>query len=250
LARVVQLTGEVIRRNLGLFLTLALLINIPFAAMQLALIRTGMAGIADDAGMDAIAAIYSGILLFGLGYLVLQAAIIHATVADLNGRRPNLSECAMTGLREFPALFAIGVLYFLGFTLGVILLIVPGIIWAIMWCLAIPARVVESTGIFESFARSRHLTRGHRWGIFALFLAFYILQMMLGLSVNALTGSLLGPDTTASFFSVTVLFQLLGNIVSATISSVIGTVGIAALYYELRVTKEGIGPEALASVFD
>jgi hypothetical protein len=33
------------------------------------------------------------------------------------------------------------------------------------------------------------------------------------------------------------------------ITTIISTVGIASLYYELRSSKEGIGPEQLASVF-
>jgi len=32
--------------------------------------------------------------------------------------------------------------------------------------------------------------------------------------------------------------------------AVIASAGVASIYYELRSIKEGIGPEALASVFD
>jgi hypothetical protein len=34
------------------------------------------------------------------------------------------------------------------------------------------------------------------------------------------------------------------------ITSVLSSAGVAAIYYELRSTREGAGPEALAAVFD
>jgi hypothetical protein len=34
------------------------------------------------------------------------------------------------------------------------------------------------------------------------------------------------------------------------LAAVLNAASIASIYYELRVIKEGIGPEALASVFD
>jgi hypothetical protein len=40
------------------------------------------------------------------------------------------------------------------------------------------------------------------------------------------------------------------DVIGTMITSIIGSTFVAAIYYELRQIKEGIGPEALASVFD
>ena len=44
--------------------------------------------------------------------------------------------------------------------------------------------------------------------------------------------------------------RLISSTITAIIYVVIAAAGIASIYYELRVIKEGIGPEALAAVFD
>jgi len=64
--------------------------------------------------------------------------------------------------------------------LGFIALVVPGIILAIMFSLAIPALLIENTGVMESIGRSRKLV-SHRWGkSFALFLVFGIIEIIAG----------------------------------------------------------------------
>jgi hypothetical protein len=44
--------------------------------------------------------------------------------------------------------------------------------------------------------------------------------------------------------------QIAGAVIIAVGGQVIASAGVASIYYELRSTKEGIGPEALAAVFD
>src|SRR6266446_9780528 len=86
----------------------------------------------------------------------------------------------------------VGVIVFLGF----IALIVPGIILAIMYSLALPVLLIENKGVTESMGRSRQLV-SHRWGkTFGTFLALGIIVLVSSLIVSAITaplGTILGP---------------------------------------------------------
>jgi len=85
----------------------------------------------------------------------------------------------------------VGVIVFLGF----IALIVPGIILAIMFSLALPVLLIEKKGVTESMGRSRELV-GKRWlKTFATFLVLGIILLVASFIVSAISGSLgiLGP---------------------------------------------------------
>lgn len=85
----------------------------------------------------------------------------------------------------------VGIIVFL----GIIALIVPGIILAIMFSLALPVLLIENKGVLDSMGRSRELVR-HRWGkTFGTFLVLVIIVLIASLIVSAITGPLgiIGP---------------------------------------------------------
>jgi uncharacterized membrane protein len=132
---------------------------------------------------------------------------------------------------------------------GLVLLIVPGVILTVMWVAAGAACVVEGTGVSGAFRRSVELTRGYRWPIFGLFVAL-ILFMFAFIFIVFLLVSLVAFSSNAAAALGTMVAQFVAVTISTmlfwTISSALG----AAIYFELRQIKEGVGPEALASVFD
>jgi hypothetical protein len=116
-----------------------------------------------------------------------------------------------------------------------------------MWSVVGPACVVEHTGVFGAFSRSRELTLGYRWPIFGLYVAFFVLLII----VSAAFGVLVGIGALAGSPAISLpIVEIGSSTVSTMITSIIGSTFAAAIYYELRQLKEGIGPEALASVFD
>jgi membrane-anchored glycerophosphoryl diester phosphodiesterase (GDPDase) len=118
-----------------------------------------------------------------------------------------------------------------------------------MWSVAVPALVVEHTTIGGALARSRQLTRGHRWAIFGLVLAFFILGLIIG-AIAGVVGVLVSPPSTGALASGGSLGRIAITTIAQMLAAVLNAASIASIYYELRVIKEGIGPEALASVFD
>jgi hypothetical protein len=120
----------------------------------------------------------------------------------------------------------------------------------VAWIVAAPALVVERTGVFGAFTRSAQLTRGRRWPIFGVTIlyvvAFGFVQQVF-LNIAGATGASVATGASP----LTVLpTQLPISAVLGVVASVVTAAGVAAIYYELRVTREGVGPEALAAIFD
>ncbi|HYE42581.1 MAG TPA: hypothetical protein VEA15_04230, partial [Caulobacteraceae bacterium] len=132
----------------------------------------------------------------------------------------------------------------IGVTLGLLLLVVPGILLAVCWIVMVPARVVERRGIFESMGRSLDLTQGCRWPILLLIIVYLIVAWILTIMSGAVTGALAGAQQGLLLVNVVVSPLL------SVFTSVISSVGIAAIYFELRGIKEGVAHENLAAVFE
>jgi hypothetical protein len=243
IGRVASNTFGIISRNLLTLIGLSVLIFLPNLLFSLynGTSNAVLAG-QKNGWMFAVAAF---VVQMACTYL-LQAAVVRCAITDLNGERPSFGQSLSTGLTLAVPVVIISVLYLLGVSAGMVLLIIPGMILAVAWSVAVPVRVVENTGISESFGRSRALTKGYRWPIFWIVVMYGILAFLLSAIVLAVIGVGLSGSATAfrniPLIVVTWLEQVLLAIITA--------VGVAAIYYELRTIKEGIAPEQLASAFD
>ena len=178
--------------------------------------------------------------------VILQATIIYGTVSDLNDRQVSVADSLSVGLRALLPLIGLAILMGLALAVGFILLIVPGVMLAIAWCVAVPSYVVEQTGVIASFGRSAELTRGNRWRIFGLFLIYIVAVIILQLLLT-MFGGLFSLATIGGFPLVTRLLILpLIQVANA----LIGAVGVAVLYVDLRRLRDGVGPQGLAAIFD
>jgi hypothetical protein len=231
--------GQVISRSFTLlfrhFLTFFIVTLIAFS--PLLLLRQGSA----TAETDPVQAL----ITLGLGFVLLMvlsmfssAIILHGTFQDMRNRPVNLLESLKVAFRRFLPLLVLAMLESVLMVLGLILLIVPGLILYTMWLVAVAACVVERTGPWRSLRRSQELTKGHRWKIFGLFLLLILLSLinpLLQLALTAAAGATAGA---------------IGNAIWTAIGSAFSSVVIAVTYYDLRVAKEGIDIEQIASVFD
>lgn len=247
--RVVQRTFQVLGQNLGFFAICALvLVSAP------AFVGSVMGWQARMAGNIFSPAMWLGMVLAMIGGLVLQGVVVHTVIARLHGRTVSVNDALAVGARFLLPLLGLGIIQGLGILLGWVLLFVPGLILAVMWSVSAPSLVVEKRGIFESLQRSRDLTRGHRWAIFGLFVVYFILSMIIGMVAGG-AGMAAGFSAATVGGGATALSPLV--IVSVTISAlvngaqgVLGAAGVSSIYYELRMTKEGVAPDQMAAVFD
>lgn len=120
------------------------------------------------------------------------AAAIRATAQALDGKNPTLAETIREGLRFAVTVLVAQTLYLLGMMAGMVLLIVPGLILALMWLLVTQVLVVERLGLREAFGRSRALTKGHRWMLLGLLVGYTVVVVALEWIIFRITA----PGTT------------------------------------------------------
>jgi len=173
-------------------------------------------------------------VLSTLGYAIL----LHASFQDMRRRPVRLAESLNVGLSRFLPL--IGLAFVAGplIVLASILLIIPGLILYTMWFVAVPACVVERRGPWTSLRRSRELTKGYRWKLFALALLLIVGSFGSTL-VASLLGALAGP-----------IVGLGGQLIWSAIWAAFSAILITVTYYDLRVIKEGVDIEQITAVFD
>src|SRR5579859_6756308 len=242
IARVLSRMAGVISRNFPVFAGLALTLS-GLPSLAAALFERG---VLTPYGLEPMGpfgfAWIVGILISAL----LQAALIHGTIADLNGRPASLGDCLETAIRNVLPLIGIGIATTIATFVGLLLFVVPGIILALALCVSAPAQVVEGHGVFGAMGRSSDLTRNHRGAILLLFVLFGVgFAVLRSLAeVVPLTTAIAAPGAADAVRNllVTPLLQAL--------SALVGAAGVASIYFELRTIKEGVGVEALAKAFE
>lgn len=242
IGRVASRAFDLIARNIVLLGALALLLyGLPkLGASMLEAATDNMPGF-PGAVFSMTGGVYG--LLALLGYVALQAAVVHVCVSDMNGRRAQLPDSLRAALTNYGALFGVVILSFLGILLGTLALVVPGLMLATAWAVAVPAAAIERTGVQASFARSAWLTRGHRWSILAIIAVFIVAQWIVRGAVHGLQGGML--DVMHVMDPISDLAQGLTGDLFETLFALIGSVMVVSTYYELRMIKEEIGPADL-----
>jgi MFS family permease len=196
-----------------------------------------------DGSNLSVAELFGLLLLGGFLAIVLytlsQAIVLYGAFQDMRGRSVSLAESLQVGLRRFFPIIGVAISVSFAVMVGLMLFIVPGFIWLTMWFVATPACVVERLGPFNSMGRSADLTKGHRWKIFGL--------MMLIFLIGAVASSLIGGISALVGGS---MLQLIVSVIWNGIWGAFYAVAAVVTYHDLRVAKEGIDIEQIASVFD
>src|SRR3954470_4534516 len=139
-------------------------------------VAAAVLSLAAGLAFGVVGAVLAGLISF-LATFWLEAALVEA-VQDIRDGRADLS-VSETFRRVGPRLGAVigaSVLAGLAIALGLVLLIVPGLILLTLWCLLVPAIVLEGTPAMQAFGRSRDLVRGYGMSVFGVIvLAFLVL---------------------------------------------------------------------------
>jgi hypothetical protein len=252
LGRVVSRTFGTLRRNLLVFGLLGLsVLGLPEAVMNWLISQQFFAHI------QGPPVTFAAVLVAAVLGTILQAAIVQGVVLDQEGETADFGRCLSAGLRFLLPLLGTSLLVGLALAAGLLLSgliasIVPvfGILFVVVylvlaviaglaWIVTVPAIVVERRRIFQAFARSAKLTSNRRWSIFALMAVYFLVALLLAIAASAV-GVAAGP-----------LWRLIVGIpVQSTLAGLIGAAGVASIYFELRLIREGARSESLASVFD
>lgn len=246
IGRVLQRTVWVLGRQPTMILGLALALSALPTAYSLYSLR----GLMNFDGFEVFtrSPLFWGHGLFSvLIHAFFQATVFAVVLGELAGRTATPREVLAAGGKFFLPLFAVNLLFLLGFVGGLILLVVPGFMFAMAWFVVGPTLVVERTGITQVFARSAELTRNNRWRLFGLALIYCIAKSILGDSPPTMMWHAHSPFEVMDW-----VFSPIRIGIQAVLSGVfngIALTGLAVTYVELRALKEGAEPADLDRVF-
>lgn len=139
--------------------------------------------------------------------------------------------------------------------LGIILLIVPGLIAAAGFSLAITACALEGLDSTAARARSWELTRDFRWHMLGLMMVYGIVLwiLVIGFGILSTLVSGAGSDPAALAAAATsapaLMASALGALVTLAVNPILYCILIVA-YYDLRVRKEAFDLDLLATTME
>jgi hypothetical protein len=206
-ARTLRRIGQVYVEQARFLLPVALVLFVPLGLVE-AWAEHAFELEAEDLDAGRIAALVVAIVVqvttSSLGEVFYAGVVMSAVSESMEGhaRTP-----LRTLLRSLPygGLIVVDLLFSLGLAIGLVLLIVPGLIFFARYVLAAPLLELERTGVRASFGRSRSLARGHA-------LALLLLLGGVWLATDALTSflgdggvSLLGETLLADWVIATVV---------------------------------------------
>ena len=250
-------TLGILRQNFQVFLGLGL-----FSAVLAALCLIGAAWFGADPG-DSPTSTLQGFTI-GCMLTVVEGAMAYAVYQVRRGEPVTIFTSMSRGMARFGSLLAVVLVIFLFMLICLMCLIIPGHLlmsrWAVVvppyfndmivpaivllltirWAVAAPVCAVERLHVRASLKRSSVLTRGRRLKVAGLTILIYVFSHVLELAMKKLTASLGGMTLTLLFVESLIVFipQLFSNII------------VATMYYELRMSREGVQIDSLAHVFE
>jgi hypothetical protein len=162
---------------------------------------------------------------------LLQATLVKAVQDVRDGRADlSISETVSAALPSLWSVTGASILAGIAITIGLFLLIVPGLFLITIWAVIIPVIVIERSGVFASFGRSQQLVRGHGWHVFAtlvlVFLIMIVVDIVLGIIFAFLPHFLRGG---------------LSSVISGTLISPYLALVVTLVYYRLSGIAAGGG---------
>ncbi len=199
---------------------------------------------------------------------IMSAASMLVISDRFMGRRTSIGSAIGIALRRFGSLIMVGlvvnlcagVVLVLGFgvmgalTVMGLLGALVGLLFAlasvvlffwvqVTFSVAAPAVALENLRTGAALHRSRHLTAGLRMRIFLLMVTFFLILVAIGAALE-LSGAATALEQEHQ------MAQLAVNTITSMVSSMIFCVAIVAVYFDLRVRKDGFDLDNLAELVD
>ncbi len=202
------------------------LLTIAFVIYLAAAIIAGLLGLIGVFGF-----FLASIVEFVAAFL-LQAALVKA-VQDVRDGRADLSfgQTVSAATPYIGPVAIASILAGIAITIGLILIIAPGLFLITIWAVIVPVIVIERSGALASFGRSRQLVRGNGWHVFGtlvlVFVILIVVDFVLGLIFLALP---------------LLLRNGLSTVISGTLIAPFIALVVTLIYYRLSGASDGQGP--------
>jgi len=231
-----QLFSQSFRLSLHRFfklITLYLMLMVPLGVAQMVL---SYRAVVSDV---ALATIFPS--LVGLVWPIPRAAVMIAVSDRFTGNTTSIRLAYRIAFHRGGTLIGLGLVIYLLFFLGFVLLVIPGLIVITLFAVAMEAAVFEELTLGAALARSRDLTRGRR-----LFTLCFLVVLTLTLLVTKGIANAVVQGTFGDASLITTAFDQLTTVLSTLVMGV----GCLCLYLHLRAEKEGFTGADLADRVD
>ena len=200
IGEVLSKTFELYQRNFAKYFTLFLIIEavigtasaLAYATFALPTLPTGAT---TQQILDWMPGYFGA--LFSILAIIVVVSLVLSPIAEgstlkmaseeIETGKAELGGAVRFAVSKLISMWALGILVGIIVVLGLIALIIPGIILAIMFCMALPALLLENTGVIGSLGRSRVLV-GQRWlKTFALGLILVIIVGVISVIISLIS---------------------------------------------------------------
>jgi hypothetical protein len=192
-------------------------------------------------------AFMAGILVVGLVSFVASEVATAASFKIVSGAylnaEPDWRESLRFAVSRLRSLVWLALLTGFLLTLGLLACIVPGVYFYGAWAVAVPALLLEDSRGRNALKRSRELVTGRWWPtvaavLVATILASIVQAMFSGLLLAVVVGD--GNDVVRA--AAQAIASTAGSVLTTPFTAAV----ITAVYFDLRVRKEGFDLELLA----
>jgi Membrane domain of glycerophosphoryl diester phosphodiesterase len=239
------------RRHFMLFLGIAAIPGVLRLGLQLGpmLVQRSVAGLA-----ALVVWSLASFAAYVVATMLAQGATMVAVSQIQLGRPTSVSEAFGAIRPRIGELIVLSLNVGLRVLVGLVLLIVPGILVALKYALAVPVAVLEETSVSRSLERSADLTRGHRGRIFTIYVLLILLSVVAGAvwqtpATIAIT-ALIGHVRMGQMPLWAQVVYAFGGFVTQVLTAPVMTIALSLVYYDERVRKEAFDLEHMLHQLD
>lgn len=188
------------------------------------------------------------------------AAFTYGVFRRLQRQPAGFLSCLFVGLSRLPAVIGVSLLYGLGVAAlslpaylveggaaVTLVLMIPALWLSVVWSAAVPAAVIERTGVVASLQRSAALTAGYRGSIFVSWLLIGLLLAVILVPVFLMLLGGTSPSRDPVHAALKLAWLTIGIKV---VAQSLLAVGQSVVYHGLRKRKEGITADELVAAFE
>lgn len=185
-------------------------------------------------------------ILSMLGHVLSRGALTKSVSESYLGNEISVGDAYRFVWPKFLTLVGAGILVVLVVYAGLLLLIVPGIIFGLWYSLTTTAIVVENLKAVKGMSRSKALVSGNLGKVFSI--AFLIVLISWVVSIPfTLVANFVGAILFSGNMMVRTFVNQLASVIAQILIVPIGAIAYILLYYDLRIRKEGFDLQMLAN---
>jgi hypothetical protein len=163
---------------------------------------------------------------------MLQAAILRAAAQATIGDPVDPEESYRFGFKRLGSVILVSLLVGLAVLGGLILLIIPGLIFGVLLCVSVPVLIVENRRGGAALSRSWNLVKGHFWHALGV---IFVAGIIVGI-VSGIIGAIGGSEWIVRW-----IFSAIAQILTAPFTALVSVL----LYLDLRARSEALSASTL-----